>query len=251
MAGQAEAGDVGQRMHAVQRGQLGPGRVELRRRSDHPRIAGSVEALLLQRRAEDAHAQRLAQHQDVARAGVGVAAQLARVDQAEHDQAVDRLDRVDAVAAGDRDAGGAADAGAAVEDAPDGRRRQHLHRHADDGQGHDRLAAHRVDVADRVGRRDAAEVVRVVDDRHEEVGRRDQRRALVDLVDRGVVGGLDADQQLRRQRQRRAVVQDAGEHARGKLAAAAATVRERGQPRFGGGGRVGHAGSGAVLKGPA
>ena len=63
---------------------------------------------------------------------------------------------------------------------------------------HDRPAAHRVDVADRVGRGDAAEVERIVDDRHEEVGGRDQRLLVVELVDGGVVGGLDADHQLGR-----------------------------------------------------
>ena len=52
----------------------------------------------------------------------------------------------------------------------------------------------------RVGRGDRAEVERVVDDRHEEVGRRDDRLVLVELVDGRVVRRLDADQQRRRQR---------------------------------------------------
>ena len=82
------------------------------------------------------------------------------------------------------------------EDAADGLRGQHVDRHADQRQRQDRPAAHRIDIGDRVGRGDAAEVVRVVDDRHEEVGGRDQRLLVVELVHRGVVGGLDADQQL-------------------------------------------------------
>ena len=64
---------------------------------------------------------------------------------------------------------------AAFEDAADGRGRQHGDRHADQRQREQRARAHRVDVRQRVGRGDAAEVVRVVDDRHEEVGRRDDR----------------------------------------------------------------------------
>ena len=76
--------------------------------------------------------------------------------------------------------------------------RELVDRHRHQGQRHDRPAAHRVDVADRVGRGDAAEVERVVDDRHEEVGGRDQRLLVVEPVDRGVVGGLDADHQLGR-----------------------------------------------------
>ena len=50
----------------------------------------------------------------------------------------------------------------------------------------------------RVGRGDRAEVVRVVDDRHEEVGRRDDRLALVELLHGGVVGRFDADEEIRR-----------------------------------------------------
>ena len=75
--------------------------------------------------------------------------------------------------------------------------RQHVDRHADQRQRQDRPAAHRIDVADGVGRGDAAEVERVVDDRHEEVGGGDQRLLVVELIDGRVVGGLDAHQQLR------------------------------------------------------
>ena len=106
------------------------------------------------------------------------------------------------MAAGDRNAGPGADRLAAVEDAADGVDRQLVDRHADQRQREQRRAAHRIDVGDRVGRGDGAEVERVVDDRHEEVGRRDDRLVLVDPVDGGVVGGLDADQQLRRHQRR-------------------------------------------------
>ena len=75
--------------------------------------------------------------------------------------------------------------------------RQHVDRHADEREREDRLAAHRVDVGQRVGRGDAAEVERIVDDRHEEVGRRDDRLLVVELVDGGIVGGVVADQQVR------------------------------------------------------
>ncbi len=65
-------------------------------------------------------------------------------------------------------------------------------------QRHDRPAAHRVHVADRVGGGDAAEVERVVDDRHEEVGRGHQRLLVVQAVHRRVVRRLVADQRVLR-----------------------------------------------------
>ncbi len=57
------------------------------------------------------------------------------------------------------------------------------------------VAAHRIDIGDRVGRGDRAEIERIVDDRHEKIGRRDDRLTLVQLVDRRIVGRLDADEQ--------------------------------------------------------
>jgi hypothetical protein len=115
--------------------------------------------------------------------------------QAQRHQAVDRLHRIDRVAAGDRDARLAAHRGAAFQDLADGLQRQHVDRHAHQRQRHDGRAAHGVDVADGVGGGDAAEVERVVDDGHEEVGGGDQRLLVVEPVDGGVVGGLDAHQQ--------------------------------------------------------
>src|SRR5690606_40525164 len=129
---------------------------------------------------------------------------------------------------------------AAFEDAGDGGGGQHVDRHAHQRQSQDGLAAHRIDVGDGVGGGDAAEVERVVDDRHEEIGGGDQRLLVVEPVDRGVVGGLDAHEQFGRHRQPRAAPEDLGQHARRDLAAAAAAVRQGGEAgRGGGGGRGG------------
>ena len=57
-------------------------------------------------------------------------------------------------------------------------------------------AAHREDVVERVRRGDRAEVVRVVDDRREEVDREDERPLVVEPVDRGVVGRVEPDEQV-------------------------------------------------------
>ena len=107
---------------------------------------------------------------------------------------------------------------------------QHVDRHADERQRQDRPPAHGVDVADRVGGGDAAEVERVVDDGHEEVGGGDQRLLVVELVDRGVVGGLDADQQLLRDRHRRRALEDL---ATARRARSCSRSRRRGRARSG------------------
>ena len=60
------------------------------------------------------------------------------------------------------------------------------------------LAAHRVDVAHRVGGGDRAIVVRVVYQRREEVRRHHDRLLVVQAVDGGVVGRGEADQQVGR-----------------------------------------------------
>ena len=107
---------------------------------------------------------------------------------------------------------------------------QLAHRHADDGQREDRRRAHGVDVRQRVGRGDAAEVEGVVDHRHEEVGGRHQRLAVVQPPDRGVVGAFRARPSGRGRPPRRGEPrEDVLQHRRRQLAAAAAAVGERGQ----------------------
>ena len=76
------------------------------------------------------HAQRFAENEHITGSGVAVALQVLRVDEADGHQPVDGFDRVDGVAAGQRNAGVAADALAAFEDAGDGFVRQHVDGHA-------------------------------------------------------------------------------------------------------------------------
>src|SRR5690606_13368086 len=111
-------------------------------------------------------------------------------------QAVLGLRVVDAVAARQVAAGLLADLRAAA---------QHLPRQLEGdlvpgpGQQVDRqhrLAAHRVDVGERVGGRDPAPVVGVVDDRGEEFGGGDQRAATVQPHGRAVVAVLVPDDEV-------------------------------------------------------
>ena len=64
---------------------------------------------------------------------------------------------------------------------------------ADQGQRGKRLSAHRIDVAQCIGRGDLAEGVRIVDDRGEEVDSLHQRLIGRDLIHSGVVGVVEAD----------------------------------------------------------
>ena len=59
-----------------------------------------------------------------------------------------------------------------------------------------RLGAHGVDVAQRVGRRDLAEHVRVVDDRREEIDRVDDRQVAPQAEHSRIVGRFRADNHI-------------------------------------------------------
>ena len=146
------------------------------------------------------------------------------MDESHDDEAVDRLDRVDRVPACNRYPRLRADRFAAVQDAADHLDRQLVDRHAHQRERHDRRAAHGVHVGNGVGRRDAAEIVRVVDDRHEKVGRRNERLLVVEPVNRRVVAGFHAHQQLGWQKRRARAPQNIGQYARGDFATAASAV---------------------------
>ena len=88
--------------------------------------------------------------------------------------------------------------------------------------------AHGVDVGQRVGRGDAAEVVGVVDDRREEVDGLHERELVGDPPHRRVVAGRRAHEQLGRRRRRQAA--DDRQEGRGRqLASAPGAVGERGE----------------------
>ena len=224
-------------MHAGQPRQLGAGPVEPRGGVDHRGIVAFVELAFLEGGRIDAHAQRLAENEDVACLGTAVALEILRIDRADGHQAVDGFHRVDGVAARQGHAGVTADRLTAFQDAGDDIVRQHVDGHADDGQRHDGLPPHGVDIGQCVGGRNPSEVVGVVDNGHEEIGGGHDGLVLVDAVDGGIIGGLGAHQQVGEELGRHAASgQQVSQHARGDLAAAAAAVRERGEARGVGGG---------------
>ena len=137
------------------------------------------------------------------------------------------------MAAGDGDSSFRRHCRAAAQDFADHGCGHAVDRHAEDREGEDRLSAHRVDVGERVGRGDAAEVERVVDHRHEEVGGRDDAGLVVEPPHRRVVAGLRSDQQTGEGRRRRLLGEELAQHGRRQLAAAAAAMGERGQAKDG------------------
>jgi hypothetical protein len=137
------------------------------------------------------------------------------------------------VAAGDRNARGGADCRTTFENFAHRLGRDLVQRYAENGQRHDRLAAHGIDVGNRIGRGNAAEVVGIVHNRREEVGGRNHAGAVVKLPDRGIVGRLGSDQQLPVGSGQRLIGQELFQHRRRELAAAAATVGKTGQSHRG------------------
>jgi hypothetical protein len=150
---------------------------------------------------EDAKAQRFRERERHPGLGGVVAQQAVGVGEPGDGQAVLRLGVVDAVAAGEEGTGLRTGVVASPE---------HLRRHVEGDRvprptqqvdRHDRGAAHRVDVGHRVGRRDPAEGVGVVDHGGEEVGGGDDRApgaigGRVDAYGGRVVAMLEADQQV-------------------------------------------------------
>jgi hypothetical protein len=128
-------------------------------------------------------------------AGV-VAQQAIWIGDARHRKSVLGLRIVDAVSAREVAARVGAHVHAAAQRIGRQLERQYVARPAQEIDRHHRPPAHRVDVGERVGRRDAAPVVRVVHHRREEVGRRDQRHVAFDAHHGRVVTVLQANQQL-------------------------------------------------------
>ena len=141
-------------------------------------------------------AERLGEDQCVARTSFRIASERLRRNEADDGEAVDRLGRIDGMTTGHGNSGLRRHCRAAAQNFADHGGRHAVDRHAENGEREDRFAAHRVDVGERVGRSDAAEVERIVDHRHEEVGGRDDAGLVVEPPDCGVVARLRPDEQI-------------------------------------------------------
>jgi hypothetical protein len=179
--------------------------------------------------SENADAQRFGQVQLAADRGSVVALHVSLVHHTGHGQAEDRLRCIDRVSTGQRYARGIAHRTAATNHLAGDLRCKHVDRPAENGDGHQRLAAHGVDVADGVGGGDAAEVEGVIDDGHEEIGRGNHAALCIERIDRSVVARGIADPQPWIEVLRAAARQDHIQHLGRNLAATTRTVAVLGQ----------------------
>ena len=174
---------------------LGGRAVQHRHRRDRGATSASGAVPLLDRGADDAGAEPFGEHEAIAEPRAGVGPDAVRIDRACHRVAELHFRVAHGVAAEQRDAGFAQLVVAAEEDLPDRLGVEDLVGEPGDRERGDGRAAHRVDVAQRVGRRDLSVGERVVDDRREEVDRLDQRRpAARPPVHTGIVRGPEVDQ---------------------------------------------------------
>ena len=127
--------------------------------------------------------------------GGGVGDDAVGPDDAHDRQPVFRLAVLHRVAAGDDDARLLRNVHSAEQHAPEHLLWQVL-READDVERKERSAPHGVDVAERVHRRDSAEVVGVVDDRWEEIDRLDYGQVVRQAVDGRIVARVEPDEQV-------------------------------------------------------
>ena len=232
MSEQAEARDVGGGMDV----HIGHGVGGVAVQPEHPldgrRGGGRGRNLMLDRGRDDAGAQRLGQHQAVARPASPIAPHPLGMDRTGHGKAVFWLPVVDAVAAQNIDARFADLVEATAQNVGQHRRSQLF-----DGEGHqvDRhqgLRAHRIDVAQGIRRRDGAEGVGVIDDGREEVGGDHQGEVGSKLVDRSVIAGLQPDQDVGVVEPCGQVAQDLSQVFRTDLAGSTRTVRPLREPHF-------------------
>ena len=177
-----------------------------------------------------AHAEGLGEVELVARLGTAVPLQVLDGHAPGDGQTKNGLRGIDAVAAGERNARFGADGASAFQYLPCHLRVELVHRPTENGDRHQRGAAHGVDVADGIGRGNAPEGVRVVDDGHEEVRGGHGRRAVPEVIDGRVVPRAMAHEQPRVVGLGTELSKNAVEHTRGNLAAAAGSMAELRQP---------------------
>ncbi|MNZ54706.1 hypothetical protein D3C78_726170 [compost metagenome] len=127
---------------------------------------------------QHANPQWFGQEQFATRLRGAVALDAFRRDDAGDGQTKNRLRGVDGMATRQRDPRLLTGKAPALNHFASNFRRKGVNRPAQDGDRHDRFTAHRKNIADRIGGRDAPKIKRVIDDRHKEIGRADNAGAV-------------------------------------------------------------------------
>ena len=174
MPKQAEAGHIRQCVD-LEICKYGGG-LAIERAHDSDGVVDCAETILaiLGRGSDDAQANRLGEHQQIARSSASVRKHLARMHAAHDGQAKNRLFRLNGVPAHDGDARLGRLVRRATQDVAQNFRRKLLIREAHEIEGRQRFAAHGVNIAEGIGRCDGAKIVRPIDDGGEEIGRENE-----------------------------------------------------------------------------
>ena len=126
---------------------------------------------------DDPYAERLGQDQKISRLCPGIRHHALRVNRPNHRKPVDRLFGLDGMTADNVDPGFVRFRRRAAQDFAQHGRRQRIFREPDQVQCGQRPPAHRVNIAQRIGRGHRAEIVRMIHDRREKI--RGQHQAQV------------------------------------------------------------------------
>ncbi len=198
--------------------------------------SGKTSPVALCRLFSTPEAERLGQGQRSPGHARVVAQQVPGVRHPGDGQAVLRLGVVDAVTAREVASGLGADLGAAAQHLGGQLERDPVARPGQEVEGDQRLATHRVDVRESVGRSDPAPVRGVVDDRGEEVGGGHDCARSVDADHRSVVARVQPDEQVVGGGTEGELTEHSLELPRRDLAGTPASGGELGQADRGGGG---------------
>ncbi len=231
VAEQAEPRDVGHRARRCRAERVGRVRVERPHERDRLVVLLARRPSLAVGGHDERRPQRLRQEQHVAGSRAALGPDRVGARDADDGEPVLRLLVADRVTAREDRAGRAHLGGGGRKDRGD-RLRRELLGEGGDGQGQQRRPAHREDVVEGVRRRDGAVVVRVVDERREEVHREDESAVVVQAVHGRVVGRIEPDQQVLGL-DRDEPAEELVEPRRRVLRSAAAADRELRQPRGG------------------
>src|SRR5690606_16920996 len=139
-------------------------------------------------------------------------------------QAEDRLRPIDRVTTGQGNTRLLAGKASAFDHVAGNLRREGVNRPAQNGDRHNRFTAHRKDIADGAGGRNAPEVERVVDDRHKEITGADNAGAVTQVINRCIVTRFVTDKQVRVDKLRLLTVQDGLQHFGGNFTTATGSV---------------------------
>ena len=196
MPQQAEPGHIGGGLRPDPEHRLGGRPVERGHDGGGLLDQGGGGPLPFQCRGDDAHRQRLREHEGEAGRRPRRAHQPLGVHHAGDRHPVLRLLVLDRVATHDGCPGLARLVGAPLQH-PGKQVEVQVLGPPEQVEGQDRPSSHGVAVAEGVGRRDGAPDVGVVDDRGEKVDGQQQRQVVADPVDGGVVGRVESQQEVR------------------------------------------------------